>query len=160
MAINNSKKDIVLENMDKIKEWIGQGVPMGLIAKNIGVSKTTLYKHIGESEQGLNSLDTVKKYRQPAVDRLEAIMFESACGFSKVIKKHAKLKHCLYTDGKKADEWEELVEYEEEVYYPPDTTAGIFLLKNWADYMNEPATIDLRRKEVELREKQVNATVW
>lgn len=60
MAINNSKRDIVVENIDKIKEWIGQGVPMGTIAKNIGVSKTTLYKHVADTEHGLDSLDTVK----------------------------------------------------------------------------------------------------
>lgn len=154
MALNNSKKDIVLEHIDKIKEWIGQGVPMGVIAKNIGVSKTTLYKHVGESEQGLTSLDAIKKYRQPAVDELEATMFKSACGFERKVKKHVKVKRCLYDNGKKADEWEEIVEYEDTVYFPPDTTAGIFLLKNWAEYMNEPATVKLREKEVELKEKQ------
>lgn len=87
-------------------------------------------------------------------------MFKSACGFTRKVTKHAKVKHCLYENGKKADEWEELVEYEEEQYFPPDTTAGIFLLKNWGAYMNEPATVDLRKKEIELREKQVNAQVW
>lgn len=154
--INNSKKDIVLQNIDKIKEWIGQGVPMGTIAKNIGVSKTTLYKHVGESEQGLNSLDTIKKYRQPAVDELEATMFMSAKGFERKVKKYAKLKRVLYDEmtGKKSSEYEEMVEYEETQYYPPDTTAGIFLLKNWADYMNEPRAMEIRKREVELKEKQ------
>ena len=160
MAVNNSKKDIVLNNIEKIKEWIGQGVPMGVIAKNIGVSKTTLYKHIGESEQGLNSLDAVKKYREPAVDELEATMFKSACGFERTVKKYAKVKRCIYDNGKKAEEWEEMQEYEETIYFPPDTTAGIFLLKNWAGYMNEPATINLRKEEVELKKKQIENNLW
>lgn len=160
MALNNSKKDIVLENMDQIKEWIGQGVPMGTIAKTIGVSKTTLYKHIADTEQGLNSLDTIKKYREPAVEQLENTMFTSACGYERKVKKYAKVKRCMYDNGKKAEEWEEMVEYEETIYYPPDTTAGIFLLKNWADYMNEPIAMEIRKKELDLREKQVNATVW
>lgn len=156
MAINNNKKDTVLQYSEKIKEWIGQGVPMGTIAKNIGVSKTTLYKYISEFEQGLNSLDAIKKYRQPAVDELEATMFKSACGFERKVKKYAKLKRILYDEmtGKKSSEYEEMVEYEESVYFPPDTTAGIFLLKNWADYMNEPATQALRKREIELKEKQ------
>lgn len=155
MALNNSKKDIVIDNLDKIKEWIGQGVPMGLIAKNIGVSKTTLYKHVGESEQGLNSLDTIKKLRQPAVDKLEAVMFESACGFTRKVKRRVKLKHITYNDnGKKADEYEELVEYEDEEYFRPDTTAGIFLLKNWSNYGNEPIALEIRKREIELKEKQ------
>lgn len=160
MAKNNSKKDIVLEHMDEIKEWIGQGVPMGTIAKVIGVSKTTLYKHIEYVDGGLNSLDAIKKYREPAVEELENTMFMSAKGFEHKVKKYAKVKRCIYENGKKADEWEEMVEYEETVYYPPDTTAGIFLLKNWANYMNEPRAMEFRAKELELKEKQVDATTW
>ena len=120
MALNNSKKDIVVENMDKIKEWISQGVSMGTIAKAIGVSKTTLYKHISDSEQGLNSLDAVKKYREPAVEELENTMFMSATGYERKVKKYAKVKRVMYDNGKKAEEWEEMVEYEETIYYPLD----------------------------------------
>ena len=160
MALNNSKKDIVVQNMDNIKEWISQGVPMGTIAKAIGVSKTTLYKHISDSEQGLNSLDAVKKYREPAVEELENTMFMSACGYERKVKKYAKVKRVMYDNGKKAEEWEEMVEYEETIYYPPSDTAGIFLLKNWGNYMNEPRAMEYRKKELELREKQVEANSW
>ena len=160
MALNNSKKDIVLAHMDEIKEWVAQGVSMATIAKAIGVSKTTLYKHIGESEQGLNSLDAVKKYREPAVEELENTMFKSACGYERKVKKCAKVKRVMYDNGKKAEEREEMVEYEETQYFPPDTTAGIFLLKNWGNYMNEPRAMEFRKKELELKEKQVEATVW
>lgn len=128
---------------------------MGAIAKNIGVSKATLYKHVADIDSGLNSLDTIKKYREPAVDELEATMFKSACGYERKVKKYAKVKRVTYENGKKAEEWEEMLEYEETIYYPPDTTAGIFLLKNWADYMNEPRAMEIRKKELELKEKQL-----
>ena len=160
MADYNSKKDIVLENMDKIKEWISQGVTMGTIAKAIGVSKTTLYKHITDVDGGLNSLDAIKKYREPAVEELENTMFMSATGYERKVKKYAKVKRVTYDNGKKAEEWEEMVEYEETIYYPPSDTAGIFLLKNWGNYMNEPRAMEYRKKELELREKQVEATTW
>ena len=160
MALNNSKKDIVLEHMEEIKEWISQGVPMGKIAKTIGVSKTTLYKHVSDVDGGLNSLDTIKKCRQPAVENLENTMYTSACGYERKVKKYAKVKRCMYENGKKTEEWEGMVEYEETVYYPPDTTAGIFLLKNWANYMNEPRAMEFRKKELELKEKQVEAATW
>lgn len=160
MAINNSKRDIVLQHMDKIKEWIGQGVAMGTIAKAIGVSKTTLYKHIADLDSGLNSLDTIKKYREPAVDQIENTMFTSACGYERKVKKYAKVRRCVYENGKKSEEWEEMVEYEETVYYPPDTTAGIFLLKNWADYANEPRAMEYRKEELELKRKQVESNLW
>lgn len=160
VALNNSKKDIVLENLDKIKEWIGQGVPMGTIAKTIGVSKTTLYKHMADLDGGLNSLDVIKKCREPAVENLENTMYMTACGYERTVKRYAKLKRIEYEDGKKSYEHEEMVEYEETIYYPPDTTSGIFLLKNWGRYMNEPATVDIRKKELELKEKQAEANNW
>ncbi len=160
MAVNNSKKDVVMENGDKIKEWLAQGVPMGTIAKALKISKTTLYKHIGELDGGTDSLDAIKKYREPAVEELENTMFMSACGFERKVKKCAKVKRTMYDNGKKAEEWEEMVEYEETQYFPPDTTAGIFLLKNWASYSNEPVTIDLRKKELELKEQQIKANSW
>jgi IS30 family transposase len=151
----NSKKELIENNLDKIKEWIGQGVPMKIIAKNIGVCVQTLYTHL-KSE----SLDTIKNARQPAVQNLENTMFTSAQGYTRTVKKYQKVKRCVYENGKKAEEWEEMVEYEEEVYYPPDTTAGIFLLKNWGNYMNEPRAMEIRKKEVELKEKQVEANLW
>ena len=149
--------------MEKIKEWLGQGLSMGEIAKNIGVSRTTLYKHITDTDSadnGADSLDTIRKYRQPAVDKLESIMFMTACGFEKVIKKYVKVKHCLYENGKKADEWEELQEYDEVIYFPPNANAGMFLLKNWGNYVNEPKVVEIRQKELELKEKQVNNQIW
>lgn len=160
MALNNSKKDIVTSRIDEIKDLIGKGVPMGTIAKSIGVSKTTLYKHIADVDGGLNSLDTIKKYRQPAIDKIEAAMFNSAIGFTRKVKKFAKVRHCRYENGKKADEWEEMVEYVEEMYYPPDATSGIFLLKNWAGYANEPVTNGIRERELQLKEKTAEANNW
>lgn len=161
MAVNNSKREIVLENAEKIKEWLSEGVPMGTIAKALKISKTTLYKHIGELDGGVDSLDAIKKYREPAVETLENTMYMSACGFERKVKKCAKVKRTMYNEhGKKAEEWEEMVEYEETVYFPPDTTAGIFLLKNWAGYMNEPAIADLRKRELELKEQQIKANSW
>jgi len=150
-----SKKDIVIENMDKIKEWLSQGVTIGAIAKNLHISKQTLYKYLN-----LEGLDTIKNARAPAVKHLENTMFSSALGHTRRVKKYQKVKKCIYEDGKKLEEWEEMAEYEEEVYYPPDITAGIFLLKNWGKYMNEPVALDIRKKELELKEKQVEANLW
>jgi AcrR family transcriptional regulator len=160
LALNNSKKEIVEKNIEQIREWIGQGVPMGTIAKAIGVSKTTLYKHVADLDSGLTSLDAIKKYREPAVDKIESTMFTSACGYERKVKKYAKVRRTIYENGKKSEEWEEMVEYEETIYYPPDTTAGIFLLKNWADYANEPRAMEYRKEELELKRKQVESNLW
>lgn len=152
---NRSKKDIVLKNLDKIKAWLSQGIGVDSIAKSLGVSRPTIYKYAN-----LDNIYAIKESREPAIKELENTMFNSACGFERKVKKFAKVKRCEYENGKKLREWEELVEYEETVYYPPSDTAGIFLLKNWSNYMNEPRAMEFRAKELELKEKQVNAAVW
>lgn len=153
---NRSKKSIVLDNLDNIKIWLSQGVSVESIAKTLGVSRPTIYKYAN-----LDNIYTIKEAREPAVKELENTMFMSAKGYERKVKKFAKVKRCIYNEqGRKSEEWEEMVEYEETVYYPPSDTAGIFLLKNWGNYMNEPRAMEYRKKELELKEKQVDANIW
>lgn len=97
-----------------------------------------------------------------AVENIENAMYNSAIGYERKVKKYQKLKRILYDEmtGKKTEEYEEMVEYEETQYYPPDNTAGIFLLKNWGNYANEPVTNSLRKEEIELKKKQAEANSW
>lgn len=152
-----SKEQVILDNLDKIKEWAANGLTIAQIAKNLGMARSTLnrYKSLLPVIE-----DTVKNARIDAVKTLENTMFTSATGYTRKVKKYQKVKRVIYENGKKAEEWEEMVEYEEEQYYPPDNTAGIFLLKNWGKYSNEPLNINIRQKELELKEKQLDANSW
>lgn len=152
-----SKEQIILDNLDNIKEWAANGLTIAQIAKNLGMARSTLnrYKSLLPVIE-----DTVKNARIDAVKTLENTMFTSATGYTRKVKKYQKVKRILYENGKKSEEWEEMVEYEEEIFYPPDNTAGIFLLKNWGKYSNEPLNIDIRQKELELKEKQLDANSW
>ena len=91
---------------------------------------------------------------------LENTMFKSATGFTQSVKKYEKVKRCTYKDGKKLKEWEEVVELEVEEYYKPDITAGIFLLKNWGNYVNEPRVLEIRQQELELQKKKIEESGW
>lgn len=153
--MSNSKKDYILENMEQIKQWISEGVFIQDIAKNLGVSKQTLYKYVNMSE-----LDAIKKAREPAVKALENSMYNAALGGLVRTKQYVKLKRIEYENGKKAKEWEDLEEVEVEEYVKPDITAGIFLLKNWGHYMNEPRALEIRKEELDLKKKQVEANDW
>lgn len=158
MAKKNAEK-IINENIDKIGEWAAQGLSQKQIAKNIGLADCTLSRHLKKNEKLSQS---IKKGRTVAVTEIENAMYKSATGYTRTVKKYAKLKRVLYDEmtGKRSSEYEEMVEYEEEIYYPPDNTAGIFLLKNWGGYTNEPATIELRKKELELKKKQIESNIW
>lgn len=159
MAVNNSKEAIVVENLEKIKEWLRSGVTMTAIAKNLHISKQTLYNHLKKHLD--DGLDEIKNNRQPAVEKLENSMYNAALGGYVKTKQYIKLKNIEYNEnGKKAREWEDVKEVDVIDYIKPDITAGIFLLKNWGNYMNEPRAMEIRKQELELKEKQVEATVW
>lgn len=152
-----SAKKIINENLDKIEKWVSSGLSMKEIALNLGISERTLYKYKAEDPQ---FTQTVKKARQPAVEILENTMFKAACGFMQTVHKYEKIKRTTYENGKKSEEWEEMVEYDEQVYFKPDITAGIFLLKNWGNYMNEPRALELKRQEVELQKQKIENSEW
>lgn len=151
-------KELIEANLENIEQWTRDGLTMKQIAANLGISDRTLYRYKSDTDSQLSQ--SIKSGRAVAVEELENTMFTSAKGYERKVKKYAKVKHIEYKDGKKSLEYEKMVEYEETVYYPPDTTAGIFLLKNWGNYMNEPRAMEIRKKEVELREKQVEANTW
>lgn len=159
MARKDIKK-LIEDNLDNIEEWTRNGLTIKQMADNLGISDRTLYRYKLSDDSHLSQ--SIKKGRQVAVETIENAMYNSAVGYTRTVKKYQKLKRILYDEmtGKKSSEYEEMVEYEEEVYYPPDNTAGIFLLKNWGSYANEPVTNSLRKREIELKEKQVEANSW
>ena len=152
-----SAKKIIKDNLNRIEKWVASGLSMKEIAKNLGISERTLYKYKAEDQQ---FMQTVKKGRQVCVEILENTMFKSATGFMQTLKKYEKVKRCTYKDGKKLKEWEEIVELEVEEYFKPDITAGIFLLKNWGNYVNEPRVLEIRQQELELQKKKIEDSGW
>lgn len=152
-----SAKKIIRDNLNKIEKWVASGLSMKEIAKNLGISERTLYKYKATDAQ---FMQTVKKGRQVAVEILENTMFKSATGFMQTVKKYEKVKRCTYKDGRKLKEWEEIVELEVEEYFKPDITAGIFLLKNWGNYVNEPRVLEIRQQELELQKKKIEDSGW
>lgn len=152
-----SAKKIIKENLNRIEKWVASGLSMKDIAHNLGISERTLYKYKAEDPQ---FMQTVKKARQVAVEILENTMFKSATGFIQTVKKYEKVKRCTYKDGRKLKEWEEIVELEVEEYFKPDITAGIFLLKNWGNYVNEPRVLEIRQQELELQKKKLEDSEW
>lgn len=127
------------------------------MAKWLGVSYTTWKKHKAEQP---SFLAVLKGSREEVVQQIEASMLQSAIGFSKTIVKHYKLRHVEYENGKRLSEHEELVEVEEEVYFPPSFNAARFLLLNWSNYMSEPAAQHQREKEFAHKKKMDENANW
>lgn len=144
-------------NIEKLIDYINDGKSVKWIANEFGCTPDAVYYHINHNDEVRKSFDESHKVMAKTVERS---MFESATGGFVTINKVHKLKHAEYENGKKVREWEELVEKPEQIYIKPDTTAQIFLLKNWANYSNEPATIELRKEELELHKRKLESEVW
>ena len=137
-------------NLEEIAELIGQGIPKAQIAAKFGISESTLYKYQREIEE-FRQTATAGKIR--AVKELEATAFKSATGHVVTVQKVMKVlvKEYDETSGKLIRAREVLEPYEEEQYYPPNSAMLIFLLKNWADYSNDPQAAAARLKELALK---------
>lgn len=144
-------------NLDLIRELIAQGESEVKIAKRLRVGYSTWKKHKAENPAFRAVL---QGSREEAVQQIEASMLNSALGFTKKVKRHFKLKHVEYENGKRLSEHEELVEVEEEIYFPPSFNAGRFLLLNWGDYMSEPAAQHQREKEFAHKKSMDEKANW
>lgn len=151
MAGRKSTYDtVIVPRLDEIKEWLQQGKTDKECADLLGITPRTFSKH----KNSISSFSSIiEKEREPKVKEIENSMFDSAIGFTKTLKKAMKVKTVEYENGKKIREIEEIVPYDEEIYIPPNTTAAIFLLKNWGDYVNDPQILKLRQRELDLKTK-------
>ena len=149
--------EIIFPNLEQIREWITRGESEVKIAKRLRVGYSTWKKYKAEKPEFKAVL---QGSREEVVQELEAAMLKSAIGFTKTVKKYFKLKHVEYENGKRLSEREELVEVEEEIYFPPSFNAARFLLLNWGGYMSEPAAQHQREKEFAHKKKMDEKSNW
>lgn len=132
--------------LEDIKKWC-QTMTEKQIARKLGIAYSSwcLYKN-DYSELS----ETIKKGRQSLVVELKSTLIERAKGFQ-------------YTEKKVIKEGGEVVR--EEIYTKsslPDVAALNLLLKNYdkENWSNDPQVIELRKKELELRERQIENNEW
>lgn len=143
-----------------IAEWVKNGATERNIAKNLGIAYSTFNKY--KVEKG-ELTELLKINREVTVDNIENAMYESAIGGKITVKKYAKCKHTEYDHGRKVHEYETMEPYEEEMYIPPNTTAGIYLLKHWGKtrgYTNDPLTLDIKKEELQLKKEIAENNNW
>ena len=145
---------------DEIEAWLKKGATEKSIAKKLGVAYSTFNKYKVEKTE---FAELLKINRETCVDDIENAMFESAIGGKKTLKKAMKVKHIDYEGGQRVREYETVEYYEEDVYFPPNTTAGIYLLKHWGKdrgYTNDPKSLELKEKEFEHKKQMDENNNW
>lgn len=134
---------MVKDRLAEVEKWIRDGLTENQVAKNLGISKSTLNSYKNKYP---DLLDSIKKGRQSVVTEIENALVKRALGFEyEEVKTYIK------------DEGGRIVKYTEKTrkYQPPDVGACAILLKNkdrgnWAD---NPMKLDLERELLEFRKE-------
>lgn len=123
------------------------------VAKNLGISHTTFNDY---KKRYPEFLEAVKRGRQAIVTELENALVKRALGYEyEEIKTYIKVDD----EGKEVKYTEKTVKH-----LPPDVGALAILLKNKDPdhYTNDRAMLELRRMEMELRDRieRARAGLW
>lgn len=126
------------EGLLLIEGWARDGLTEEQIAHNMGVSYSSLKNWKNEY---LAILTALKKGKEVVDREVENALLKRAKGFTTTEQVVSSKKVVEYKDGKRVKEVSEPCVIEVEKYYPPDTTADIFWLKNrkpeqWRDKQN------------------------
>ena len=129
MAKSKAEKWLEPDGLLRIEGWARDGLTEEQIAKNMGVSRSTLSDY---KVKYPDILRAIKNSKEVADREVENALFNKATGYTVKLKKPMKVRHVEYDEvsGRKAAEYERIEYIEEEVHVPADTTAQIFWLKN------------------------------
>lgn len=149
-----SKWPQVEEKLALVEAWARDGLSEEQIAKNLGISRTTMETY---KKKYPVLLDALKKGRFVQVQEVENSLYKAATGYYYKTQETHKVK----VQGPNGPE--EKVEVVTIMKFkPPETAAMCFFLKNkdkinWAD---NPQMLDVRREELELRKETAKFKEW
>lgn len=138
----------VRPRFDEIAEWCRLGMWDKDIAENLGISKQTFceyksrYPELGEF---------LKRSRKKPVQQVKSALLKRACGFT-----YSEKRIITESDGSRRTE-----EYVKAAL--PDPASCMILLKHWArdeGWTNDPATLELKREELEFKKQQAEKEEW
>lgn len=155
----------------EIEKWLKRGATDKEIMKLLGIGKTAFYNYLhkyGEFE------DLIKNNRIEPVEELKAALFKKAVGFeyteTKITRTEIELgddlKSALIDRGVDVDTLTKPKQVKIETTIKqslPDPASCLILLKHWAKdegWTNDPQTLELKKKEFELKEKIAENEHW
>ena len=140
----------ILPHLEEIQTWAENGSTDREIFTALGVGSSSFYRWKSEHEEFRIAVESGRKV---AINEIENALYKRAVGFKESCQKGMKIRRVKYSNGKKELEADDVKQYTEETYYPPDPASAIFLLKNWArdkKYANDPQLIELRKQAMNL----------
>lgn len=144
----NAYETLVKPRLAEIEKWIAEGQREVDVYNALGVSRQSFYKYKREYSE---LADVIKKGRQKPIGELKNALFKRAIGFQ-----YVETKEVEDSEGYKRTE-----KYVKSAL--PDPTSALILLKHWAKdegWTGDPQMLALRKKELKLREKQIDKEDW
>ena len=167
----NTWEEVILPRWEDIRKMAEDGYTDRDIANALGIGFSTLTSH---KTRHADFSEMIKKAHRKPVDSIKKALFKRATGYryseKKVIVEKTKLNDFLKSVLEEAGidvaeiELPQMIRTEVTVKeMPPDVAAGIALLKHWDrenGWTNDPAVLDLKKKELKLKEKQIEKGEW
>lgn len=144
-----SKYDtMVLPRFAEIEKWLSLGATDKEIAENLGINKATI---IDYKKRFPEFSELIKNGRLKPIQDIKASLYRKAVGFN-----YQESEETTDSDGN----WRKRVMTK---YCPPDPASAMILLKHWdkdTEWTNDPATLRLRKEELDIRKKELESNKW
>ena len=129
MALEKYKDWLEPKSLELLTAWAREGLDFSQIAKNVGVSESTL-REWRKNHPAIAA--AIKHGRAHAIAEVENALHKRALGYTVELKKAIKVKVIDYDPStqRKIREREEIAIGVDEMHVPADTTAQIFYLTN------------------------------
>lgn len=147
MGRKNAYVTHIKPRFHEIAEWAKNGVTERSMAEQLGISYSTFNKY---KAQYTELVQILKRNRVEAVEAIENAVYKKALGFQYVEEKVIDSP-----EGRRVERTTKTA--------LPDVTAAIYLLKHWGKdrgYTNDPASLELKKKELELKEQVLKDKDW
>lgn len=137
----------VKPRFDEIAEWCTLGMMNNEIAENLGIGKSAFYEYLNTYPE---LLEHIKKSRKKPVTLIKSALLKRACGYD--------YEETTVTNSENGETIVTKIRH-----LPPDPASAMILLKHWAKdegWTNDPASLALKKREIELKEKQIENDNW
>lgn len=157
MSRKDSFEELINSSLDKIESMVERGCTDKEIASALGMGYSTFRKYKAESVALKGVIATGKDKLNQEVEKG---VFKKATGFHYYEEVPTKVKEEKVVDGQIVVE-EKVVISKVKKYSHPDVNAQKFWLQNKkkANWKNDPHKIDIDKKSLKLKEREIDSKV-
>ena len=152
MARKSKYDTHVKPRFEEIIKWCKRGATDKEIIQMLGIKKSAFYDYLNKYTE---FSELIKNNRIDAIEEIKNALFKRAVGFQYIESKESRSVDEHGYESVKIEKTTKTV--------VPDPASCMILLKHWAKdegWTNEPQMLELKKKELKLKEKQAEKEDW